>query len=171
MAVYTGGGFAPLKTAFPPPALVPGSCRILKVPPVLPRHSNHNWDTYILSCWPLSFADCIIVTTAIMVKSCRLLFKKFCDSPFKASVLLNKMCHLLACLFSSRLTGIRWDKPDLPHLGSPLPIVVSLSRPLSEVVLPEMYHLMRQGGENLVRLSSSKVDGVKGNFIGNFFRI
>jgi hypothetical protein len=53
--------------------------------------------------------------------------------------------HLLAGFFAAFLTDCGWDKADFPRFRSPLLIVVGFSRRLTKVVLPEMYHLMREG--------------------------
>jgi hypothetical protein len=52
-----------------------------------------------------------------------------------------------------------------------LSVVVALSRPLPEVVLPEMHHFMDEGGEYLVRLSGSKMYGIKRDLVGYFLRV
>jgi hypothetical protein len=64
---------------------------------------------------------------------------------FEISGLINQMGHFLAGFLTALLTGSGWDKPDLSHFGCPLFIVVGLSWPFTEVVLPEMYHFMGKG--------------------------
>src|SRR5947209_17265981 len=97
--------------------------------------------------------------------------KKFVDSTGKMPVLLKKVCHLLAGLFRACLTGCSRDKPDFPHFGCPLFIMVPLSRRLPIVVLPQMHHFMSEGGEHFSWFPRGKVDWIKCNFIGYFFRV
>src|SRR5659263_608668 len=91
-----------------------------------------------------------------MVENGRVLDKEFCDSAGIAPVLLNNVCHFLACLFPSGFAGCSRDKTKIKHLGCPLFIMVSFSRLLPEVVLPQMYHFMREGCEHLIRFPGGK---------------
>jgi hypothetical protein len=47
--------------------------------------------------------------------------------------------------------------------------MVSFSRLLPEVVLPQMYHFMREGCEHLIRFPGGKVGWIKRDLIGYFF--
>src|SRR5258706_15021523 len=78
------------------------------------------------------------------------------------------MCHLLAGLFSSGFTGCCGDKSYLMHFGRPLFIMVSLSRLLPIVVLPQVYHFMCEGRENFIWFPRGKVDWIKRDLIGYF---
>jgi hypothetical protein len=49
--------------------------------------------------------------------------------------------------------------------------MVSFSRLLPKVVLPQMYHFMREGCEHLIRFPGGKVGWIKRNLIGYFFRV
>src|SRR3954454_21172184 len=81
------------------------------------------------------------------------------------------MAHRLPSLFSSRLSGICWDQPNLSHFCSPLSIVIPFSRRLSKVMLPQMVHFMGEGCKNLLWLSGCKVKGVQSNLIGYILRV
>src|SRR5436190_21258443 len=100
-----------------------------------------------------------------------MLCKQFADSMGKAPVLFNKMRHLLAGLFPAFLTGCCGNKPNLVHLGCPLFVMVSLSRRLPIVMLPQVYHFMCKGRQYLMRFPGGKVGWIKSKLIGYFFWI
>src|SRR6266851_7473840 len=81
------------------------------------------------------------------------------------------MCHFLAGLFSSWFAGCSRDKPDLAHLGRPLFIMIALSRWFSKVVLPQVYHFVCEGRENLIWFPRGKVDWIKRDLVSYFFRV
>src|SRR4051812_12787686 len=81
------------------------------------------------------------------------------------------MAHRLPGLFSSRLSGVCRDKPNLPHFRSPLSVVIPFPRRLPKVMLPQMGHFMGEGCKNLLRLSGRKVERVERNFVGYVLRV
>src|SRR4051812_39447620 len=97
--------------------------------------------------------------------------QELCSSLRIPAILCNEMAHRLPGLFSSRLSGVCWDQPNLAHFRSPLSIVIPFSRRLSKVMLPQMGHFMGEGCKNLLRLSGCKVQRVESNLVGYILRV
>src|SRR3954454_1470579 len=89
-----------------------------------------------------------------------------CSSLRISAIRCNEMAHRLPGLFSSRLSGVCRDKPNLPHFRGPLSVVIPFSRRLPKVMLPQMGHFMGKGCKNLSRLSGCKVKRVESNLVG-----
>src|SRR3954469_21476704 len=100
-----------------------------------------------------------------------MLSQKFCSSLRISPILSNEMAHRLPGLFSSRLSGVSRDQPNLPHFRSPLSVMIPFSRRLSKVMLPQMGHFMGEGCKNLLRLSGCKVKRVQSNLVGYILRV
>src|SRR3954463_532096 len=106
-----------------------------------------------------------------MVQNGRMCMQKLCRYRSKATVLVNHMHHFLPCLFTSHLTRICWNKPDLTHFSSPRFVMIAFSRRLPNVMLPCMHHFMCKRGQYVNWLPSCKMSWVQCYFIGNFLWI
>src|SRR3954447_2500151 len=92
--------------------------------------------------------------------------QELCSSLRISAILCNKVAHRLPGLFSSRLSGVCRDQPNLAHFRCPLSVVIPFSWRLSKVMLPQMGHFMGEGCKNLLRLSGCKVKRVQSNLVG-----
>src|SRR3954468_13132955 len=81
------------------------------------------------------------------------------------TILCNEMAHRLPGLFSSRLSSVCRDKPNLPHFRNPLSIVIPFPRRLSKVMLPQMGHFMGKGCKHHLRFSGREVQRVESNLV------
>src|SRR3954463_14294175 len=95
-----------------------------------------------------------------------MLSQELCSSPGIPAILFYEMTHRLPGLFSSWLSGVCRDQPNLPHFRGPLSVVIPFSRRLPKVMLPQMGHFMGEGCKNLLWLSGCKVKRVQSNLIG-----
>src|SRR5688500_17708814 len=85
--------------------------------------------------------------------------------------LSNEMIHLVPAFLASYLTVGGWNEPDLPHFQCLLFVVVGFPRWRTEVMLPEMYHFMRQSRKYLLRCSGRKMRRIQRDFIGDFLLV
>src|SRR3954452_4288705 len=97
--------------------------------------------------------------------------QELCSSLSIPAILCNEMAHRLPGLFSSRLSSVCRDKPNLPHFRGPLSVVIPFPRRLSKVMLPQMGHFMGEGCKNLLRLSGREVQRVQRNLVGYVLRV
>src|SRR3954469_17886326 len=97
--------------------------------------------------------------------------QEFCSSPGISTILCNEMAHRLPDLFSSRLSGVCRDQPNLAHFRGPLSIVIPFSRRLPKVMLPQMGHFMGNGCKHLLRFSGREVQRVESNLVRYILRV
>src|SRR3954451_18819748 len=97
--------------------------------------------------------------------------QELCSNPSIPTILCNEMAHRLPGLFSSRLSSVCRDKPNLPHFRGPLSVVIPFSRRLPKVMLPQMGHFMGEGCKNLLRFSGREVQRVESNLVRYILRV
>lgn len=92
---------------------------------------------------------------------------KFRKGSGKTAARRDVMGHVLPHLLAARLAGIGGHQADRVHLGCPFLVVVTGAGRLAKMVLPEMHHLMHQGGQALLGGTVAEVRRIEGNLIGD----
>ncbi len=86
-------------------------------------------------------------------------------SHVERAALLDVVAHLLPRLLAAWLSSVGGNQPKRTHLHGPFLVVVAGARRLAVVMLPEVGHLMHQGGEDFGGRPAAEVGGIQRNFI------
>src|SRR5262245_32288775 len=88
--------------------------------------------------------------------------------PIKRSTVLNVMRHALPGRLAAWPARITWYKANLFHLGSPLFIVVAVTRRSAKLVLPFMHHFVHQSAQDLPLIAFQKRIWIESYFRSTF---
>ena len=115
---------------------------------------------FLFALWSLGARDWEAVPVELL-SGCQEFFAR----PIERTTGDDVMVHLLSGAFSAWLARVGGHESDLIHFPAPAFVMIATARRPVEVLLPQVRHLMNQGGENVLIAATLEVIRIEGDLI------